>query len=228
MTIINCDCQFIVQLINLKSNQILKLWMGVCLSFLFDRLQYLETAHERLVDDHHSGCVIEFSAIIRRGENRDQLALGEKFVTVLDNLMGAAHEIQIVLSEERLDHVVTESERDTAIVLSPANNFLFGIRPEKIAQQTGIGDIGWARNTSDLVHVVQFGRETTMHAENLFIDNGRNRKCVEHIGERFPQFNVVSSLALIVKTVDTRDGRAFVVSAEQEEILWVEDFVTEE
>ena len=73
-----------------------------CLSFLLDGLQHLETAHEGLVDDHHRGCVIEFTTIIRRGEDRDQLALREKFVTIFDDLMGAANEIKIVRSQERL------------------------------------------------------------------------------------------------------------------------------
>ena len=75
---------------------------GLTLSFdsFLNRFQHLETAHERLVDDHHSGRVIKFTTIIRRGENGNQLPLGEKLVAVLDDLMSAANEIQIVRSKE--------------------------------------------------------------------------------------------------------------------------------
>ena len=30
-----------------------------------------------------------------------------------------------------------------------------------------------------LIHMVQFRRETAMHAEDFLIDNGRDGKCVE-------------------------------------------------
>ncbi len=51
-----------------------------------------------------------------------------------------------------------------------------------------------------------------MHCEYLFINNCCNRQAVETVGECFPEFYVVSSLALIVEPVDTVDGCAFVVA----------------
>jgi len=42
-----------------------------------------------------------------------------------------------------------------------------------------------------------------MHAENLLINQGRNRKTVEAVCENFPQLDGVSTLALIVKTINS-------------------------
>lgn len=67
-----------------------------------------------------------------------------------------------------------------------------------------------------------------MHGENLFIDDGGDWQAVEAVGERLPQLNVVAPLALVVETIDTVDGCALVVAAENEEVLWVLDFVGQE
>lgn len=50
-------------------------------------MQYLEWAHERLVDAHDGAGVVELAAEVWRWEEGDQLALGEKLVTVFDHLM---------------------------------------------------------------------------------------------------------------------------------------------
>lgn len=56
--------------------------MCVCVCFSPD----LEGAHECLVHTHHGPGVVELSAVVRRGEQRDQLPLGEELVTVLHHL----------------------------------------------------------------------------------------------------------------------------------------------
>ena len=52
-----------------------------------------------------------------------------------------------------------------------------------------------------------------MHCENLLVDDCCNGQAVEAVGERLPELDVVSSLALIIEPVDSVDGRAFVVAA---------------
>lgn len=64
-----------------------------------------------------------------------------------------------------------------------------------------------------------------MHGEDLLIDNGRNWQTVEAVGERLPQLDVVPPLALVVEPVDPVDGRALVVTTEDEEVLGVLDLV---
>lgn len=67
-----------------------------------------------------------------------------------------------------------------------------------------------------------------MHGEDLLIDDGGNGQAVEAVGESLPQLDVVSSLALIVETVDAVDRGTLVVAAENEEVLGVLDLVGEE
>lgn len=64
-----------------------------------------------------------------------------------------------------------------------------------------------------------------MHCEYLLIDNGCDRQAIEAVGEGFPQFDIVPSLALIIKAVYAVDRGAFVISAENEEVLRVLDLV---
>ena len=100
--------------------------------------------------------------------------------------MSTANQVHIVSIEELSDDVGTECERDTTIVLAPSLYILVGIRPEKIAQEASIGHIGWSHDASNLFHRLKIGRETTVTAENLLVDDGRNGQTIETIGECFP------------------------------------------
>ena len=103
--------------------------------------------------------------------------------------------------------------------------YLVGIGPEKVAEESGVGDIGGAHNLADLLHVAEVGRETTVHAEDFLVDERRNGQAVEAVSESLPQLDVVASLALVVEAVDAVDGRALVVSAQHKEVLGVLDLV---
>jgi hypothetical protein len=67
-----------------------------------------------------------------------------------------------------------------------------------------------------------------VHAENLLVDNSRDRKAVEAVGECFPELDVVPALALVVKAVDVINGHTLVISAQDEEILGIFDLEREE
>lgn len=67
-----------------------------------------------------------------------------------------------------------------------------------------------------------------MHGEDLLVDDSSNGQAVEAVGEGLPQLDVVSSLALIVKAIDTVDGGTLVVTTQNKEVLGVLDLVREE
>lgn len=67
-----------------------------------------------------------------------------------------------------------------------------------------------------------------MHAENLFVNKSSNGEAVETVSESFPEFYVISTFALIIKSVDSIDACTLVVTSEEEEILWVLDFISKE
>jgi len=60
---------------------------------------------------------------------------------------------------------------------------------------------------------------------HLLIDQRSHRQAVEAVCKCPPQADVVSSLAFVVKAIDAVDRGALVVSAEQEEVLWILDLL---
>lgn len=85
--------------------------------------------------------------------------------------------------------------------------------------------ISRAHDAADLLHRIQVGTETTMHGEDLLIDDGGNGQTVEAVGEGLPQLDVVPTLTLVVKAINAIDGGALVVAAQNEEVLWILDLV---
>jgi len=88
--------------------------------------------------------------------------------------------------------------------------------------------VGGAHDAADLLHGVQIWAETSVHCEDLLVNDGCDGQAVEAVSKGLPQLNVVSPLALIVESVDAVDGGAFVVTTEDEEVFWVFDLVCQQ
>jgi hypothetical protein len=65
-----------------------------------------------------------------------------------------------------------------------------------------------------------------VHANDLFVDDGADGKAVEAVSKRFPQLDVIPSLAFIIEPINPVNRSALVVSTKQEEVLRVFDFVS--
>jgi hypothetical protein len=177
------------------------------------------------------------------------LSLWEEFVAVFNDLMSSAYQVHIVFLEEARDDVRPKGERNTTIVFTPASDIFVRIWPEEITEKTAIGNlallanepgpsrgkpqkkythISGAHDAANLLHGVQVRTETSVHGKDLLIDDGRNGQAIEAIGECLPKLDVVSSLALVIKSVDAVDGGAFMVSSKNEEVFWVLDLVGQE
>lgn len=102
----------------------------------------LERAEQTLVDAHHGSRVVKLAAVVGRAEEGNELALGEKLVAILDNLVSTADQVHVVFLEESRDNIRAEGERDTTVVLAPASDVLVGVRPQEIAEQTTVGNLG--------------------------------------------------------------------------------------
>lgn len=88
--------------------------------------------------------------------------------------------------------------------------------------------ISGSHDPADLLHGVQIRAQTSVHGEDLLVDNGGNWQAVEAVCEGLPKLDVVSALALVVKAVDTVDGGALVVSSQDKEVFGVLDLVGQE
>ena len=65
-----------------------------------------------------------------------------------------------------------------------------------------------------------------MHTQYLIVNYCCHGKTIKAISERFPEFDVVASLAFIIKTVNPIYTGTLMVSAEEEKVLGVLDFVS--
>jgi len=138
-----------------------------------------------------------------------------------------------VLVQEFVDNIGAEGERYTSVVFCPAGNVLFRIGPKQIAEEARVGDVRRSVDSPDLLHVLKIGRKTAVAAEDLVIDDRSDRKTVEAIWKKIfnkkcfknstckslPDFYRETSLALVIKAVNSIDTCALVVSSQQEEVL---------
>lgn len=95
-------------------------------------------------------------------------------------------------------------------------------------RRSAVTHISRAHNPADLLHRVEIRAQTTVHGENLLVNDGSDGKTVEAVGKSLPQLNVIATLALVVESIDTVDGGALVVTSEDEEVFGVLDLVGEE
>jgi len=67
-----------------------------------------------------------------------------------------------------------------------------------------------------------------MHCEDLLVDNSSDRETIEAICEGFPQFNVISAFAFVIKSINPIDTGAFMVASQDEEVFGIFDLVRKE
>ncbi|CDK26665.1 unnamed protein product [Kuraishia capsulata CBS 1993] len=133
-----------------------------------------------------------------------------------------------MLLQESRYHVGAKSERHTSVVLAPPCDVLVWIRPQQVAEQSHIWDIGRSHHPSNLLHCVEIRTESSMHGKDLFVDDGSNRQTVETISKRLPQLDIVAPFALVIESVYSVDGGTLVVTSQDEEILRILDLVREQ
>jgi len=188
----------------------------------------LKGAEQSFVDAHEGAGVVELAAIVWRGEDGDELPVGEELVAVFDDLVGPANEIEIVFLEELGDLVGAEGVGDAPVVFAPALDVGVGVGPEEVTQEALVGDVDGPLYGFDLVEGLHVRRKAAVHAEDLVIDEGGDGETVEAVGEYLPEANAESALALVVEAVDSVNGGTLVVSSEKEEVLWEFDLVGQE
>lgn len=112
-------------------------------------------------------------------------------------LVRSADEIEIMTRQESADDVGAERKRNTAVVVAPAVDFLIGIRPEEITEETRVRHVCRTHDPADLVHRVQVGRQAAMHTQDLLVNHSRNGQAVEAVCECLPDLDIVPPLACI-------------------------------
>jgi len=126
------------------------------------------------------------------------------------------------------DDICSKHIAHTPIVVSPSLNVNLRIRPEQVTKQACIWDILWPMLLINHLKVVQIRTETSVHTENLVVDNSAYRDDVEAKSKLLPYLDIVPSFALIVEPIHSVDWLALVVSSQHEEVLWIFYFVSQQ
>ncbi len=125
--------------------------------------------------------------------------------------MCTADQVEVVFLQENADDIGTEGVAHSPFVVAPALDVDFRVRPQQVAEESLVWDVGGPDDASDLVEAVEFGTESAVHAYDLVVDDRCDRQAIEALGKRLPQLDAESSLALIVKAIYTIDRRALVI-----------------
>ena len=64
-----------------------------------------------------------------------------------------------------------------------------------------------------------------MHTQYSIINNSTHWQNIKDFLKLSPHFGIIPSFALVIKAVHPVNLMAFVISSEQEEVIWVLDFV---
>jgi len=142
--------------------------------------------------------------------------------------MSSAYQINVMFFIECRHNLLSEGKTDTSIIFSPSLHIFVRVWPQQITEKASIRNISWSHNSFDLVETAELWWKSTVHAQDFFVNESSNRETVEAVGEGFPQFDIVSSLAFVVETINTVDGGALVVSSQEEEVLRVLYLVSQE
>lgn len=102
------------------------------------------------------------------------------------------------------------------------------IGPEYVAQESGIRYITGSGNVGDLFHLRKFRAESSVHANDFIVNDGRARQAVESVAELLPHLDGIPATAFVVESVNSVNACTFVVPAEEEKVFWVLDFVSEQ
>lgn len=83
--------------------------------------------------------------------------------------------------------------------------------------------------SSDVIEGIDTGRETSVEAEDLVVDEGGQGEVVEQVGEVLPDVGIsVLAETLVVEAVDLSDLTRFVVAAEDGDALGISDLQGDE
>ena len=129
--------------------------------------------------------------------------------------MCSCNELQTIDVVELGRHLVSEQPSGASGRHSPCVDVL-RVTPDEIAEGALVGNLLCPRYDANLVQRADLGRQSTVHAEHLAVDDGCQGKEVEDLTAGLPDRGVaVLGLAFLVEAVHLGDLSRLVVSAYQ-------------
>lgn len=164
---------------------------------IFTGLHDGERAVQFLIDSEHSARIVHLAAIVGRREYGYQIAMSKELITILDHLVGATDQIEIVTTEKLPNNHLRIGNANATVIDAPAVATMIQIGPEQIAQQSGAGHIRWPRQVAYPLHAIQIGRQAAVAAKDAIVNDSGNGQIIEAIHKAVPQLDAIATLHLI-------------------------------
>ena len=154
--------------------------------------------------EFHDGCeVVHTVAVIWGGPDCCQFAVEVPLVALLDQLMCPHYHLYFVYLLKLLNGPLAEQPAGSSRVLPPSVDIFLRIRPHKIAQGPRRWYFHIPLESPDTIDCGSLGREASMHAEDLSLDDGSERQVIEGFIEIIPDVMIAVFLGdFIIEAVD--------------------------
>lgn len=167
-----------------------------------------------LVNLHNRSLVATSVTVIWSAEDGHDVSILTPIVSFHDQLVCSGNQCEAIVMIECFRNILTKGIPGTSWTDAPSTSII-RITPEEITHRTLMGNFLDSVKRSDVVECVDAGRQPTVQAEDLVVNEGGKGEVVEEVGKVFPDIGVaVFSQAFIVKPINLGDLTAFVVTAE--------------
>lgn len=95
--------------------------------------------------------------------------------------MGSTDQVHIVLLQEVGNDVSSEDKTDSSLVLAPPRHSLLRVGPEQVAEKPLVWDFYGPDDFQNLLEIVQLWTDSSVHTQNLLIDDGAYWHDVENV-----------------------------------------------
>jgi hypothetical protein len=132
--------------------------------------------------------------------------------------MASTNQVEVVFLKEFLELLSSEHESAASLIFFPVTSVFVGVIPEEVCYQSTIGYISGLRNLLNLLEAMHVFGDSTVHTHDLLVDQGYQRHVIKAIPECLPEGDLVSSLDLVEKSIDSGDSLGLVVTSQNNDL----------
>lgn len=126
-------------------------------------------------------------------------------VALLDELMSTGDQLQSIDVAEVTSDLGSEDPPSSSCIDGPIFDILW-VGPHQIAERPLMRDFNLSINRPDLIDGLDLRTESTMHAEDLAINDCSNGQVIEHLSTVLPRVRVaIFPINLIIKSINSRN-----------------------
>lgn len=166
-------------------------------------------------------------AVIGSAPHGGQPVIEHNHVPFITELVCAENVCHGVDLEELLDNLCAKRVAGSSWTERELVTIGVRIAPNQVGHGTFMWNFSEAVDDLDLIDAMDAGRQTTVDAEDLVVDDAGEGEVVEHIGEVVPNSSItVLAAALCVETVGLGNSSRLVVPADEVDAVRIAEFET--